>query len=57
MSTEIEVNNCFVIYDVSFKIENFAAFTFVVIDMFNLKSKTSKVFFTSLSNCYKNCIM
>ena len=52
MSTEIEVSNCFVIYYFSFKTENFATFTFVVIDMFNLQSKTSKVFLTSLSNCY-----
>ena len=35
MSTEIEVNN-FLLYDFSFKRENFANFTFVVQDMFNL---------------------
>ena len=52
MSTEIEVNNCFVIYDFSFKNENFATFTFVVKDMFNFQSKTSKDFLNSLSNCY-----
>ena len=35
MSIEIEVNNC-LLYDFSFKNENFATFTFVVKDMFNL---------------------
>ena len=39
------------IYDFSFKNENFATFTFVVKDMFNL-SKTSKDFLTSFSNFY-----
>ena len=33
------------------KDENFATFTFIVKDMFNLQSKTSKDFLTSLSNC------
>ena len=51
MSTEIEVNNCFVIW-FSFKNENFATFTFVVKDMFSLQSKTSKDFLKSFSNCY-----
>ena len=46
MSTEIEV------YDFSFKNENFATFTFVVKDMLNLPSKTSKDFLTSFSNFY-----
>ena len=45
MSTEIEVNK-------SFKNEHFATFTFVVKDMFNLHSKTSKHFLTSFSKCY-----
>ena len=40
------------LYDFSFKYENFATFTFVVKDMFNLQSKTSKVFLTSFSNFY-----
>ena len=57
MSTEIEVNNCFVIYDFSLKNENFATFTFVVKDMFKLQSKTSTDFLTSYSNCYLNIIM
>ena len=39
-------------YDFSFKNENFATFTFVVKDMFNFQSKTSKDFLTSFSNCY-----
>ena len=43
MSTEIKVNNCFVF---TFKSENFATFTFVVTDTFNLQSKTSKDFLT-----------
>ena len=34
----------------SFKNKNFATFTFVVRDMFNLLSKTSKDFLTSFSN-------
>ena len=51
MTTEIEVNNCF-FYDFSFKNENFATFTFVVKDMLNLQSKTSKDFRTRFSNCY-----
>ena len=42
MSTEIEVNNCFVIYDFSFKNETFATFTFAVKDMFSLQSETSR---------------
>ena len=50
MSTEIEVNNWFVIR-LFIKDENFATFTFIVKDMFNLQSKTSKDFLTSLSNC------
>ena len=37
------------LYDFSFKNENFATFTFVVNDMFNLQSKTSKDFLTSFS--------
>ena len=40
------------LYDFSFKNENFATYTFVVIDMFNLQSKTSKDFLKSYSNCY-----
>ena len=40
------------LYDFSFKNENFAHFTFVVEDMFNFQSKTSKDFLTSFSNCY-----
>ena len=40
MYTEIEVNKCFVIW-LQFKNENLATFTFVVKDMFNLKSQTS----------------
>ena len=40
------------LYDFSFKNENFATFTFVGKDMFNLHSKTSKIFLTSFSNCY-----
>ena len=40
------------LYDFTFKNENFATLTFVVIDMFNLLSKTSKDFLTSLSNFY-----
>ena len=40
------------LYDFSFKNENFATFTFVVKDMFNLQSKTSKDFLTSFSNYY-----
>ena len=35
----------------SFKNENFATFTFVAKDMFNLQSKTSKDFLKSFSNC------
>ena len=46
MSTEIEVNNCFVI-SFLFKNENLATFTFDVKDM-----KTSKDFLTSFSNLY-----
>ena len=44
----------FLLCDFSFKNENFATFTFVVKDMFNLQSKTSKPkdFITSFSNCY-----
>ena len=37
------------LYDFSFKNENFATFTFIVKDMFNLQSKTSKEFLTSFS--------
>ena len=51
MSTEIEVNNCLLYYS-SFKNENFATFTFVVKDMFNLLSKTSQDFLTRFSNFY-----
>ena len=51
--TEIEVNNC-LLYDFSFKNENFATFTFVVKDMFNLQTKD---ILTSFSNCYQNIIM
>ena len=40
------------LYDFSFKNENFASFTLVVKDMYNLQSKTSKDFLTSFSNCY-----
>ena len=40
------------LYDFSFKNENFATFTFVVKDMFNLLSNTSKDFLTSFSNFY-----
>ena len=56
MSTEIEVNNCFVILT-SFKNENYATFTFVVKDMFNLLSKISKDFLTGFSNFYRNIII
>ena len=41
----------------SFKNENFATFTLVVKDMFDLLSKTSKDFLTSLSNFYQNIII
>ena len=51
MSTEIEAITV-LIYDFLFKNENFATFTYVVKDMFNLQSKTSKVFLTSFSNRY-----
>ena len=51
MSTEIEVITV-LLYDFSLKNENFATFTFVVKDMSNLQSKTSKDFLTSFSNCY-----
>ena len=37
--------------------KNVATFTFVVKDMFNLQSKTSKDFLTSFSNCYLNIFM
>ena len=47
MSTEIEVDNCLLAKNASF-----ATFTIVVKDMFNLQSKTSKVFLTSFSNYY-----
>ena len=40
------------LYDFSFKNENFATFTFHVEDLFNLQSKTSKDFLTRFSNCY-----
>ena len=50
MSTEIEVNNCFAVS--LFINGNFATFTLVVKDMFNLQSKTSEVFLTNFSNCY-----
>ena len=51
MSIEIEVNNCF-LYDFLIKNENLATFTFVVKDMLNLQSKTSKAFLKSFSNFY-----
>ena len=37
MSTEIEVKNCFV--NTLLRMKNFATYTFVVKDMFNLQSK------------------
>ena len=37
------------LYDFSFENEKFATFIFVVKDMFNFQSKTSKDFFTSFS--------
>ena len=40
------------LYDFSFKNEIFATLTFVVKDMFNLLSKTSKDLLTSFSNFY-----
>ena len=40
------------LYDFSFKNENFATFIFVVKVMFNFHSKTSKDFLTSFSNFY-----
>ena len=40
------------LYDFLFKNENFATFFFVVKDMFNLQSNTSKDFLTSFINCY-----
>ena len=40
------------LYDFSLKNENFATFTFVVKDIFNLLSKTSKDFLTSFSIFY-----
>ena len=40
------------LYDFSFKNENFATYTFVVKIMFNLLSKTSKDFLTSFSKFY-----
>ena len=40
------------LYDFSFKNENFDTFTFAVKDMFSLLSKTSKDFLTSFSNFY-----
>ena len=51
MSTEIEVNNC-LLYDFSLKNDNFATFTFVAKDMFNLQSKKTKDFLASFSNYY-----
>ena len=36
-----------------FRTKQFATFTFVVKDMFNIESKTSKDFLTSFSNCHK----
>ena len=45
------------LYDFSFKNGNFATFTFVVKDMFNLKSKSSKDFLTSFSNFSLNILM
>ena len=51
MSTECE-SITVLLYDFSFKNENFATFSFVVKDMINLKSKTSKDFLTSFSNGY-----
>ena len=38
----------------SFKNENFATFTFIVKDIFNLQSKD---FLKSFSNCYQNILM
>ena len=40
------------LYDFLFKKIIFATVTFVVKDMFNLQSKTSKDFLTSFGNCY-----
>ena len=40
-----------------FKNENFATFIFVVKDIFNLQSKTSKDFLTSFSNWYLNILI
>ena len=40
------------LYDFSFKNDNFATFTLVVKDMFNLLSETSKDFLTSFSSFY-----
>ena len=51
MSTELK-SITVLLYDFIFKNENFATFTFVVKDMFNLLSKTSKDFLTSLSNFF-----
>ena len=51
MSTEIK-SITVLSYDLLFKNDNFATFTFVVKDMFNLHSKTFKDLPTSLSNCY-----
>ena len=56
MSTEIDVNNCFV-YGFSFENENFATFTFVVKGVFKLLSKTSKDFLTNFSNFYQKIII
>ena len=56
MSTEIETITA-LLYDFLIKNENFATFSFVVKDMFNLQSKTPKDFLTSFSNCYLNTIM
>ena len=49
MSTEIEVK-IVLLYDFSFKNENFATYTFVVKEMLNLQYMTSKDFLRSFSN-------
>ena len=48
MSTEVEVNNCF-LYDFSTKNENFQ-----LSEMFNLQPKD---FLTSFIRCYQNILM
>ena len=56
MSTKLK-SITVLLYDFSFKNENFATVTFVVKDMFNLLSKLSKDFLTSFSNFYQNIII